>query len=100
MFQIQANEKGSRFIDITPEHLVTLQRYSLLADLLDSNGIVDETVLEKLRLNARSLLEHHSDDTELLSLCQQVLFHNNMKAFGLHQLILLYLTNHKDKEAN
>lgn len=92
MFQIQANEKGSRFIDVTSENLATLQRYSLLADLLDSNGIVDETVLEKLRLNARSLLEHHSDDTELLSLCQQVLFHNNMKAFGLHQLILLYLS--------
>ncbi len=93
MFQIQANEKGSRFIDVTPEHLSTLQRYALLADLLDSNGIVDETVLEKLRLNARSLLQHHSDDTDLLALCQQVLFHNNMKAFGLHQLILLFISH-------
>ena len=88
---ITTNEKGTRSIEISDEHIDTLHRYSLLADLLDSNGIVDETVLQKLRLNVRSLLEHHSDDPALLSLCQEVLFHDNMKAFGLHQLILLYL---------
>ena len=64
---------------------------TLFADLLDSNGIVDETVVEKLRLNVRSLLEHKPNDEPLLLLCEEVLFHDNMKAFGLHQLITLYL---------
>ena len=88
---IQANEKGTRSIEVSNEHLTTLQHYSLLSDLLDSNGIVNDNVLQKLRLNAKSLLENHSDDPALLSLCRDVLFHDNMKAFGLHQLILLYL---------
>lgn len=89
--EIITNEKGTRSIEVTDEHLATLQRYSLLSDLLDSNGIVDDAVLQKLRLNAKSLLEHHNDDSALLALCQQVLFHDNMKAYGLHQLILHYL---------
>jgi hypothetical protein len=93
--EIQTNEKGSRHITITDEHLQTLQRYSLLSDLLDSNGIVDESVLQKLRLNTVSLLASHADDTALLALCRDVLFHDNMKAFGLHQLILLYLAQSK-----
>ena len=56
------------------------------------NGIVNENVVQKLRLNTVSLLEHHNDDPALLSLCRDVLFHDNMKAYGLHQLILLYLS--------
>ena len=88
---IQTNSKGTRSIEVTEEHLATLRRYTLFSDLLDSHGIVDESDLEKLRLNARSLLERYADDTALLALCQQVLFHDNMKAFGLHELIMLYL---------
>lgn len=96
-YDLKANPTGTRSIQITDEHLETLRHYALLSDLLDSNGIVDESVLEKLRLNARSILECNAEDTKLLSLCQQVLFHNNMKAFGLHQLILLYLDVQADK---
>jgi len=48
-------------------------------------------VLDKLRLNVRSLLNNDPIDERLLTLCQDVLFHDNMKAFGLHQLILLYI---------
>jgi len=92
MYTITTNVKGSRNLTITDEHLETLKRYALLSDLLDSNGFVDESVLEKLRLNVRSLLERHSDDQALLSLCREVLFHDNMKSYGLHQLILLYLS--------
>lgn len=91
VYDLKTNPTGTRSIQITDEHLETLSRYALLNDLLDSNGIVDESVLEKLRLNARALLENNSEDTKLLTFCQQVLFHDNMKAFGLHQLILLYL---------
>jgi len=99
MMTIQTNPKGSRSIDVSDEHIATLQKYALLNDLLDSNGIVDESVLQKLRLNVRGLLEHHSDDAALLSLCREVIFHDNMKAFGLHQLILAYLqeTNRADE---
>ena len=89
--------KASRTIDITEKNLQTIERYSLFSDLLDSNGIVDESVLEKLRLNVRSLLESNSSDSNLLDLCQNVLFHNNMKCFGLHQLILLYIDWEKDQ---
>lgn len=91
MYKIICNMKASRSIDITEKHLHTIEKYSLFSDLLDSNGIVDESVLDKLRLNVRSLLESNSSDSDLLDLCQNVLFHNNMKCFGLHQLILLFI---------
>lgn len=96
MYTITTNVKGSRSLNITDEHLETLKRYSLLSDLLDSNGFVDENVLEKLRLNVRSILDQHSDDQALLSLCSEVLFHDNMKAYGLHQLILLFLSKNDE----
>ncbi len=95
---IQTNEKGTRSIEVSDENLETLRHYALLSDLLDSNGIVDENVLQKLRLNVRSILEYHSDDSALLNLCHDVLFHDNMKAYGLHQLILLYLARFEDIE--
>ncbi len=76
---------------ITTSHLETLERLALFSDLLDSNGIVDEGVLDKLRLHVRQLLESRSDDKELLELCKDVLFHDNMKAYTLHQLISLFL---------
>ena len=95
---IQTNSKGTRSIEVNEKHLETLRRYALLSDLLDSNGIVDETVLQKLRLNTRALLERHSEDADLLALCHEVIFHDNMKAFGLHQLIMLYLDKNKEEE--
>lgn len=30
-------------------------------------------------------------DNQLLDLCLDVIYNNNMKAFGLHQLVLLYI---------
>ena len=90
MYTILCNMKGSRKLSVDEAHLKTIDRYSLFSDLLDSNGIVEESVLEKLRLNVRSLLGGEPDP-ELLDLCERILFHNDMKAFGLHQLILLYI---------
>ncbi len=73
-------------------HLQTIDRYSLLRNLIDSNGIIDESVLDKLKLNVRSILESESgNDKELLDLCLDVIYNSNMKAFGLHQLVLLYI---------
>ncbi len=83
--------KGSRFIDVTEDHLKTISKYNLLSDLIDSSGMVDDSSLNKLQLNVKALLEHTEDKDDLLRLCSDVLFHDNMKAFGLHQLILLYV---------
>ena len=91
MYKIICNYRASRQLDITETQLQTMARYNLFSDLLDSNGIVSESVLEKLRLNLRSLLEANHEDADLLDSCHSVIFHDNMKAFGLHQLILLYI---------
>lgn len=88
--------KGSRHLEITQAHLQTIERYALLNDVLDSNGIVDDETLEKIRLTVRSLLGNNADP-ELLRLASDVLFHDNMKAFGLHQLIHLYIEWQKEQ---
>ena len=92
MYTIQANQSGTRTLEISEENLKTIEKYSLFQHLIDSNGIVDEPVLEKLKLNVRSILESSaSTDNNLLDLCLDVIYNNNMKAFGLHQLVLLYI---------
>ena len=100
---IQANPSGTRSIKVTDENLCTIEKYSLFQHLIDSNGIVDESVLEKLRLNIRSLIaSQETDCKDLLDLCIDVIYHNDMKAFGLHQLILLYIkyTEHEKKDTD
>lgn len=96
-FTILCNMKGSRKLNIEEAHLATIDQYNLFSDLLDSNGIVEDSVLDKLRLNVRSLLSAGEPDPQLLNFCQEVLFHNDMKAFGLHQLILLYIDWKKEQ---
>lgn len=92
MYKIQSNASGTRSIDIQEEHLVTIDKYNFFRDLIDSNGYVDEAVLEKLKLNIRSLLESEAGkDKDLLDLCLDVIYHPNMKAFGLQQLVLLFI---------
>ena len=52
----------------------------------------------KLKLNIRSLLTSIDGDTkDLLDLCLDVIYHDNMKAFGLHQLIMLYIKWEREK---
>ena len=98
MYTIQAHPSGTRSISVTEEHLQTIEKYTLFQHLIDSNGIIDESVLDKLRLNIRSLLSSNEEDhKDLLDLCLDVIYHNNMKAFGLHQLILLYIQWERDK---
>lgn len=91
MNKIQANLSGTRSINVEDIHLETLRRYKLLDNLVDSNGIVDESVLDKLKFNIRSLLSSNAGtDKELLNLCLDVVYHSNMKALGLSNLIKLY----------
>lgn len=92
MYKIQTNASGTRSIDISDEHLQTIDRYQLLRDLIDSNGYVDEEVLNKLKLNIRSMLESDAGkDKQLLDLCLDVVYHPNMKAYGLQQLVILFI---------
>ncbi len=92
MYKIQLNASGTRFLDIDEKHLLTIKRLGLFRDLIASNGFVDETTLEKLRLTVRSLILSQCEDSEsLFDLCVDVLYHERMKSFGLHQLILLYI---------
>lgn len=90
--KIQANPSGTRSIEVSESHLRTIDKYSLLRNLIDSNGIVDEAVLDKLKFNVRSMLGSEAgQDKALLDLCLDVIYHSNMKAFGLYQLVLLYI---------
>uniref|UniRef100_A0AB33J123 Uncharacterized protein n=1 Tax=Prevotella sp. GTC17259 TaxID=3236795 RepID=A0AB33J123_9BACT len=99
MYKIQANQSGTRSIEISETHLATLDKYQLLRNLVDSNGIIDETVLDKLKFNVRAILETETgQDKELLDLCLDVIYNSNMKAVGLHNLVLLYV-NWKDKKS-
>lgn len=98
--KIQANPSGTRSIEVTEKHLETIDKYALLRNLIDSNGIIDEAVLDKLRLNVRALLEgSKGSDRDLLDLCLDVLYNKNMKAFGLHELVLLYIKWKNESQA-
>ena len=99
MYTIQANPSGTRSIEVSNENLRTIEKYALFRHLIDSTGIVDEAVLDKLKLNIRSLIASQEDSKDLLDLCIDVIYHNNMKAFGLQQLIKLYLTWLSNTEA-
>ena len=92
MYTIQANPSGTRTIKVSEENLKTIEKYALFQHLIDSNGVIDESVLDKLRLNIRSIVDSGTGDCrDLLYLCIEVIYHNDMKAFGLHQLIMLYI---------
>ena len=98
MYTIQTNASGTRSMEISEVNLQTIQKYALFQHLIDSNGIVDESVLDKLKLNVRSLIVSSEENSkDLLDLCIDVIYHNNMKAFGLHQLILLYIRWEKEQ---
>ena len=100
MNKIQTNSSGTRSIEISEEHLQTIEDYQFFRDLIDSNGYVDEQVLDKLKLNIRAMLESEAGkDKRLLDLCLDVIYHPNMKAYGLQQLVLLYI-NWKDRGNN
>jgi hypothetical protein len=90
--KIQLNEKATHFLEITEQHLQTLQQYALFQDLVDSTGYVTEDTLLRLKLHTRSLLLSTSPvPQDLLDLYAEVICHNKMKAYGLKQLIEAYV---------
>lgn len=93
MYVIQTNKSGSRTLPISEQHLQTIEKYSLFEGLLDSNGIVDEPMLDKLKYTVRSLIlaqDGKEEVKDLLDFCMDVLCHPNMKAYGLNELFRLY----------
>lgn len=101
MYIIKTNKSGTRSMEISDEHLLTIEKYQLFSGLVDSNGIVDESVLNKLKLTMRSLIASQEECKDLLTLCVEVIFHDNMKAIGLSALIALYnewLANREQQE--
>lgn len=93
MYNIQANPTATRSISISDENLQTIRKYDLLDGLIGTTKIVDEYTLDKLKLNIRSLIAtQESNSKDLLDLCIDVIYHNNMKAFGLQKLVELYRT--------
>ncbi|MGN0035672.1 MAG: hypothetical protein ACI36X_00405 [Bacteroidaceae bacterium] len=99
MYTIQTNASGTRSIEITDTHLQAIRKYALFQHLVDSNGIIDESVLDKLKLNIRSLIASQEGNCkDLLDLCIDVIYHNNMKAYGLRQLVLLYIQWVKEQD--
>ncbi len=92
MHRIALNASGTRSLEVSDKHLATIDQFNLFQDLIDSHGYIDETVLEKLRLTVRGLiLSQCADSDKLFDLCVDVLYHEKMKSYGLHQLILLYI---------
>ena len=91
MDTIQANSRGTRFIEVSDENLNTIQQYKLFNQLLSSHGIITEDVLEKLKYTIRSLIASQEEDSkDLIDLCIDVIYHKDMKAFGLNELFSLY----------
>ncbi len=92
MYKIQANASGTRSMEISDQHLETIEKYALLRNLIDSNGIIDESVVDKLKLNVRSILESQPEtDHSLLDLCLDVIYNSNMKSTALHHLVMLFV---------
>jgi hypothetical protein len=90
-YTITSNASGTRAMQISDEHLATIEKYSLFRNLVDSNGIINDSVLEKLRLNTRALIESTNAQAKaLLDFCFEVLYHPNMKPTALHNLLVLY----------
>ena len=90
--QIQLNATGTHHLEVTERAFQTIRKYNLLHALAGSTGYVTENELDKLKLHIRALIASNTADTkDLLDLCIDVVYHKNMKAFGLNQLIILYL---------
>ena len=88
--KINANASGTRTIEVTEIQLQIIRKYSLLDRLANSMGIIDEESLNKLRLTVRSLISSQvMGSKDLLELCL-VLYHEDMKAHGLNNLIKCY----------
>ncbi len=90
-YKIYLNERKSHSLELTEDNMKAIQKYNLFTDLVGSNGYVDDTVLEKLKFNIRSILSNSEENaSDLLDLCLDVIYHEKMKPYGLKQLMAAY----------
>ena len=88
--KINANASGTRTIEVTVEQMQIVKKYSLFDRIANSTGVIDEESLNKLRLTVRSLIASQTmASKELLDICP-ILYHEDMKALGLKNLIKCY----------
>ena len=88
--KINANASGTRTIEVSEEQLQIIRKYSLLDRIANSTGVIDEESLNKLRLTVRSLIASQTmASNELLEICP-ILYHEDMKALGLRNLMKCY----------
>ena len=88
--KFNANASGTRTIEVTEEQLQIIKKYSLLDRIANSTGVIDEESLNKLRLTVRSLIASQTmASKELLDICP-ILYHEDMKALGLKNLMKCY----------
>ena len=88
--KINANASGTRTIEVTEPQLQIIRKYSLFDRIANSTGVIDEESLNKLRLTVRSLIASQTmASKELLEICP-ILYHEDMKALGLRNLIKCY----------
>ena len=88
--KFNANASGTRTIEFTEEQLQIVKKYSLFDRIANSTGVIDEESLGKLRLTVRSLIASQTMvSKELLDICP-ILYHEDMKALGLKNLIKCY----------
>ena len=97
--KINANTSGTRTIEVSEPQLRIIQKYSLLDRIANSTGVIDEESLNKLRLTVRSLIASQTmASKELLDICP-ILYHEDMTALGLKNLIKCYSVCILNKEA-
>ena len=95
MYTIQANPSGTRSIEVSNENLRTIEKYALFRHLIDSTGIVDEAVLDKLKLNIRSLIASQEEDSkDLLDLCIDVIY-EGIRSATAHQALSYLAFQHR-----
>lgn len=88
--KFNANASGTRTIEVNEVQLQIIRKFSLLDRIANSTGKIDEDSLNHLRLTVRSLIaSQEMDAKDLLELCL-VLYHEDMKACGLNNLVKLY----------
>ena len=91
MVKIQLNPTGTHFMEVPTTHFEVIKKYALFQNLIDSTGYVTDEVLEKLKLNVRSLLTTSTPMPEdLYHFFTELLMHDKMKAYGLEQLMVAY----------
>lgn len=90
-YSIISNASGTRNMEITEEHLEVIMKQRLFSNLVGSNGIVDEELLNNLRIFVASLIDSTgAQDVQLVNFYREVLTHPNMKATALGNLMELY----------